>query len=130
MKKARQKLLEAHRTAREAEHRFKSTLSTAKVEFRPANIAGNALQNAKDKVGEAVTKTRRAVTSRPVTVLAAGAAIGLYLFRKPIASAVRNRISRRRKTVEPVRPLDTQRTNNGPSPIKDPTPKTILTEEV
>jgi len=129
MKKARQRLLEAHRTSQDAEARFKSTLGTAKVEFRPANIAGTAVQNAKSKVSDVATKTSRAITSRPGTIVAVGAAIGLYLFRKPIASAVRTQIARRKEAKRHATPLADENTS-GKGPIADPTPKSTLTEEV
>jgi ElaB/YqjD/DUF883 family membrane-anchored ribosome-binding protein len=129
MKKARQRLLDAHRTAHDAEERFKTTLGTAKIEFRPANIAGNAVQNAKDKVSGAASKTSRAVTSRPGTIISIGAAIGLFLFRKPIASAIRTRIARRKENKRSVPSLATKKKTGG-GPIADPTPKSTLTEEV
>lgn len=129
MKKARQRLLEAHRTSQDAEARFKSTLGTAKVEFRPANIAGTAVQNAKSKVSDVATKTSRAITSRPGTIAAVGAAIGLYLFRKPIASAVRTQIDRR-KNAKRIAGAAAFREKTGKGPIADPTPKLTLTEEV
>lgn len=129
MRKAQQKLLEAHRASQAAQSRFMTTLDTAKVEFRPANVAGNAVQNAKSKVSSAATKTSRAITSRPGTIAAVGVAIGLYLFRKPIASAVRTRLARRKETNSRSQPLVTQK-QAGTGPIADPTPKTELTEEV
>ncbi len=129
MRKAQQRLLEAHRASQAAQTRFMTTLDTAKVEFRPANMAGNAVQNAKNKVGNAATKTRNAITSRPGTIVAVGAAIGLFLFRKPIASAVRTRIARRNETNSRRQPLAAQK-QSGAGPIADPTPKSTLTEEV
>lgn len=129
MKKARQRLLDANHAAQDAEVRFKSTLGTAKVEFRPANIAGNAVQNAKNKVSHVATKTSRAITSRPGTIVAVGAAIGLYLFRKPIAAAVRTQIARRKDARRGAAPLAPKSKTSG-GPIADPTPKSTLTEEV
>jgi len=129
MRKARQRLLDAHRTSQDAEARFKTTLDTAKVEFRPANMAGTAAKNAKNKVSDVATKTRQAVTSRPGAIVAVGAAIGLYLFRKPIASAVRTQIAQRKEAKRSVRPF-ADAGKSGKGPIADPTPKSTLTEEV
>lgn len=121
--------MDAHYTSQEAEQRFKSTLGVAKVEFKPTNIASNAVQNAKDKVSSAAGSAKRAVTSRPGTVLVVGSAIGLYFFRRPIAAAISKRLSRYKDSEADVPSLSTD-TPTGKGPIADPTPKTPLIEEV
>lgn len=121
MKKARLRLLEAHHDAQHAETRFKATLGTAKVEFRPANIAGNAVQNAKDRVSDAAAKTRPPITSRPGAIVAVGSAIGLFLFQ-PIAATIQKLLERRKNAQAPVQ-TEVAKKTKGAGPKPDPTPQ-------
>ncbi|RED15537.1 hypothetical protein [Parasphingopyxis lamellibrachiae] len=129
MKSAADRLHEARRAEREARARWLGTLSTAQARFAPDAIAKDAMEQVRESAGEAADKLSGAVRKRPGTIAAVGAAIGLFLFRKPIAAAVRTRIDRRKKAKAGIRSLTKER-QSGQGPIADPTPKSALTEEV
>ena len=129
MKSAADRLDEARRAERNARARWFSTLNTAQARFAPNAVAKNALEQIRESASETAGKVSGAMRKRPGTIVAAGAAIGLFLFRKPIASAVRTRIARRKKAKHITQPFADEKIK-GTGPIADPTPKSTLTEEV
>jgi ElaB/YqjD/DUF883 family membrane-anchored ribosome-binding protein len=129
MKSAAERLDEARRAERAARERWFGTLNTAQARFAPNAVAKDAMDQFRESASEAADKVTGAVRKRPGTIVAVGAAIGLFLFRKPIASAVRTQIARRKEAKRSVRPRADE-TKAGSGPIADPTPKSTLTEEV
>lgn len=129
MKSAANRLREARRAEREARARWLGTLGTAQTRFAPDAIAKDAIGQVRDSAGEAAGKITTAVRNRPGTIAAIGAALGLFLFRKPIAAAVRTRLNRRTNAKSNVRSPEKER-RPGRGPVADPTPKSALTEEV
>jgi hypothetical protein len=129
MSKAKDKLLAAKQQADTSQSRFMDTLDTAKTEFHPAAITGTAVANVKQGARTLATKSTRAITSRPGTLIALGTAVSLFVFRKPIARAVRTQLDKikARQELDKITPPDTPE-NSGPQP--DPTPKSTMTEEV
>lgn len=129
MKNAADRLIEARRAERAARTHWFGALDTAQARFAPNAIAKDALDQFKDSANEAAEAVTDAVRKRPGAIVAVGAAVGLFLFRKPIASAFRSRMARRKETKRRRQPLVKQK-QSGTGPIADPTPKTTLTEEV
>jgi len=128
MSDAKERLSEARQAERQARADWLYSLGVAQARLAPKAIAQDAVDRVKDGASTAVETATGAVRKRPGTILAVGAAIGLFVFRKPIAAAVRKQITRYQDSKEPVAPLDAPEPSGGPIP--DPTPKTILTEEV
>ena len=129
MKSAAERLDEARRAERAARARWLGSLNTAQARFAPNAVAKDAMEQFRGSASEAADKVSGAVRKRPGAIVAVGAAIGLFLFRKPIASAVRTQIARRKEAKRSVRPRADE-TKAGSGPIADPTPKSTLTEEV
>lgn len=126
---ARDRLEEARRTEREARANWFRSLEIAQSRFAPSAIARNAAEKVKDGASSAVNEVTKSARKRPGTILAIGAAIGLLLYRKPIASAVRAKFSKKHATGEDFRSLPEQRLTEDVA-SDDPAPVTIMTEEV
>jgi hypothetical protein len=128
MKAAEERLAEARIEEKLARARWFDSVKAAQVRTTPSNIADEAIGQIREHAGRAAAKVGDAARKRPGTLIASGAAIGLFLFRKPIAGALLKRFRRRKETPIGAEALPAQKhTDIGPRP--DPTPKTI-TEEV
>lgn len=128
MSDAKERLAEARQSERQARADWLYSLGVAQSRLAPGAIAQDAVDRVKDGATNVVETATSAVRKRPGTILAVGAAIGLLVFRKPIAAAVRKQITRYQDSKASAAPLDAPEPTGGPIP--DPTPKTILTEEV
>ena len=128
MSDAKERLAEARQAERQARADWLYSLGVAQSRLAPGAIAQDAVDRVKDSATSVVETATGAVRKRPGTIVAVGAAIGLFIFRKPIAATVRKQITRYKESKDPVAPLNAPEPSGGPIP--DPTPKTILTEEV
>lgn len=129
MKTAEERLYEARRAEREARANWFRSLGIAQARLAPDAIAKDAIGQIKDGASEAVDKVTGAARRRPGTIVAVGAAIGLLLLRKPIASALRGKFSKKEATGEDFRSLPEQRIK-GRVRDDESAPVTIITEEV
>lgn len=94
MNEARRRLAEAREREKQAQARLFATLGTVQARAKPARIAGEAWDGARNAVGSAAGKAADAVKKRPGTIAAVGSALALFVFRKKIASAVTSRFGR------------------------------------
>lgn len=132
MKNAEERLIEARQAERHARAQWFRSLDIAQERLAPNAIARTAIEQVKEGASDAVGKATAAARSRPGTMVAIGAALGLFLFRKPITSALRTRLSRKSEieaTDDPFHSLPQQSeierlTETGQAPI------TIISEEV
>lgn len=126
---ARDRLNEARKAEREARTNWLRSLDIAQARFAPNAIAENAVSQIKETAGKAARKVSGKARKRPGMLIAAGAALGLILFRKPIASAIQARISKRKETAGDFCSLPAQKIRE-PADGDDRAPVTIITEEV
>ncbi|MEO1170170.1 MAG: hypothetical protein AAFW97_15810 [Pseudomonadota bacterium] len=126
---ARDRLEEARRAERDSRANWFRSLEIAQARFAPNAIARHATDKIKDGASSAAGEVAKGVKKRRGTLLAVGLAAGLLAFRKPIASAVRSKFSRKEETGEDFRSLPEQRLT-GDVQTDDPAPVTIVTEEV
>jgi ElaB/YqjD/DUF883 family membrane-anchored ribosome-binding protein len=127
MKTAEQRLSEARIEEKLARARWFDSVETAQARATPSNIADEAFEQVKEHAARAVAQVGDAVRQRPGTLVAAGAAIGLFLFRKPIAKAVTKSLRKRREKRAETRALANKKPK-GVRPRPDPTPKQISEE--
>lgn len=128
MSDALQRLAEARQAERQARANWLYSLGIAQSRLAPKAIARDTVGRVKDGATDMVESAVGTVRKHPGTIIAIGAAIGLFVFRKPIAAAVRKQVSRYQDRKRPVQSIDAPEAGSGPVP--DPTPKTIMNEEV
>ena len=116
MSDAKQRLAEARQDERQARADWLYSLGVAQSRLAPGAIAQDAVDRVKDSATNVVESATGAVRKRPGTIIAVGAAIGLFIFRKPIAAAVRKQITRYKESKDPVAPLDAPESRGGPVP--------------
>ncbi|MBC2777764.1 hypothetical protein [Parasphingopyxis marina] len=127
MKTAEQRLADAKIEERLARSRWFDSVETAQARATPANIADEAFEQVKEHAARAAAQMGNAVRKRPGTLIAAGTAIGLLLFRRPIAKAVTKTLRSHREKRAETR-AQAAKKPKGVRPRPDPTPKQISEE--
>lgn len=121
--------MEARREEREARARWFHSLNIAEDRLTPDSVGEAAISYVKASATEAAEHVSDTVRNNPGKVAAAGAAVGLFLFRKPIIGAVRRIFSRSEATSDTVQPL-AERDIQGVDPVGAAPKIWKITEEV
>lgn len=89
MNDAERNLAQARVEERVARARWFESLAEVQSRLAPSQLASDAWNGITDTASNVADKTVVAVKRRPAAMAAVGSAIGLFLLRRPIASAVR-----------------------------------------
>ncbi|WP_299327840.1 hypothetical protein [Parasphingopyxis sp.] len=126
---ARDRLEDARRAERDARANWFRSLDIAKQRLAPNAIAKDAVGQFKDGASSAVRTVSQGARKRRGTIIGVGVAVGLFLLRKPIAEAVRSRLSKNDETGDDFSSLPEQRIDDQAGNDESPA-VTKITEEV